>query len=119
MPKLYGPSWPRRVDRRATRGPYEPHDEPPLVSPARTLGEALQDYGRQMQVVITPYDGSNPAVPLGPGEAPKYFVYRLCDGSFRLVDVHVQRAGEWVCPKQNLAFEVSDADEIEIGELIC
>lgn len=72
-----------------------------------------------MQVVITPYDGSNPAVPFAPDEAPKYLVYRLGDGSFRLVDVHVQRDGEWVCPKQDLAFEVSDADEIEIGELIC
>ena len=116
---MYGPSWPQRVDRRIERGPYEPHDEPAFMADARTLGEAIAAYSSHFQVVIRPYDGSNPAVPIAPGDEPRYFTYKPKIDDETLVDIHVHRHGEWLCPKQDLDFVLNDGEVVSLSGLIC
>ena len=116
---MYGPSWPQRVDRRAERGPYEPHDEPAFSTDAKTLGDALVHYGDHFQVTISPYDGSIQAVPFATGDPPRYFFYTPTTGDQMLVDIHIHRNGEWFCPKQDLGFAMNDGDVVSLGQLIC
>jgi hypothetical protein len=120
MPNFYGPSWPRRVDRRAELGPYEPRDEPPFVAQGLTLREALAEYERHFKVHIWPHDGAYPAIPFFAGGEPRYFYYRSADSTdISLVDIHVTRNEEVICPKQDLEFELLPSDFVDIGELIC
>jgi len=119
MIAMYGPSWPRRVDRRAERGHYEPHDEPPFLVDAQTLGDALSAYEERFSVDIKPYDGSIDHFPLEAGTPPKYFFYVQADGDQFVVDIHVTRGNEELCPKQDLVFALLADDLIEIGGLIC
>lgn len=119
MIAMYGPSWPRRVDRRAERGNYEPHDEPPFLVDARTLGDALSAYGAHFSVDIKPYDGTLEFFPLEAGMPPKYFFYVHANGDQSVVDIHVIRGNEELCPKQDLVFALLADDLVEIGALIC
>ena len=120
MPNSYGPGWPRRVDRRAELGPYEPRDEPPFVAQGLTLREALTEYEQKFKVQIWPYDGAYPAIPFVVGNEPRYFYYRSIDSNvISLVDIHVTRNGDVICPKQDLNFVLLPSDFVDIGELIC
>jgi hypothetical protein len=120
MPNIYGPSWPKRIDRRAEIGKYEPRDEPPFFSDGKTLQAVIDDYSFRFNVEIKPYDGVIDAVPLSPCEAPKYFYYKVRNTSHEiLVDIHIYRNNEEICPKQNLSFPVFSTDTIIFGELIC
>lgn len=115
---MYGPDWPQWVDRRKELGPYEPRPEPPFQAEAAMLGDALRAYEKAFGVVITPYDGSVPEVPFPPGEPARYFFYRKADGR-KLVDIHIERGEDVICPKQDLEFPLRDGDVIQIGALIC
>jgi hypothetical protein len=91
----------------------------PFIVDARTLGSAIEEYSREFHVEIRPYDGSDPSIPLDPREQRKYFFYERLDESCFLVDIHVQRGKENICPKQNLDFSLLDGDEVHIGMLVC
>jgi hypothetical protein len=91
----------------------------PLIVDTETLGLALAAYSRQYGVRIRPYDGSDPQVPFNPGELPKYFFYEKSDGSSWLVDIHINRGTESICPKQDLSVRLQHGDEVHIGELAC
>src|SRR5687767_7977164 len=73
----------------------------PLRVQAKTLGEALAAYTREFGVLFRPYDGSLPSVPFTPGDPAKYFWHETADDSLSmLVDIHIQRDHEEICPKQ-------------------
>jgi hypothetical protein len=91
----------------------------PLVVDADTLGSAIAAYSRQYAVRFRPYDGSDPQIPFGPGELPKYFFYEQFDGSCRLVDIHIKRGTESICPRQDLSVSLRQGDEVHIGQLVC
>lgn len=86
---------------------------------ANVLGEALSKLELARNVKITPYNGSWEAVKFAPGEQAKYFIYEKSDGSRTLVDIHILRRGEELCPKQDLTFALCDGDIIVPGALIC
>lgn len=115
---MYGPHWERRVDRRKELGNYEPRDEPPFQVEATTLGEAIRAYEKAFGVSVTPYDGSDPLIPFEDGEPPKYFFLRGPEID-KLVDIHVFRGQDRICPKQDLGFPLNNNDVVELGELIC
>ncbi len=76
-----------------------------------TLGEVLQGFGAIEGAIITPHD------------PPKYFRYHdekspVPEG-YVLVDIHVTRSGQEICPKQNLLFKMQSGDIVEILALIC
>jgi hypothetical protein len=116
---MYGPDWPERIDRRKELGPYEPRPEPPFEAEGAVLKDALRVYERAFGAVLTRYDGSLPHVPLRHGEPPRYFFYKRKDGDIQLVDIHIQRGQEEICPRQDTEFPLRDGDVIQIGELIC
>lgn len=91
----------------------------PVLANATTLSEAIQAYENEYAVSIVPYDGSLQAIPFTEGEERKYFFYIRSATERQLVDIHVVRDAQEICPKQNLSFELLDGDTIRIGELIC
>ena len=94
-------------------------DNSKLETDAATLGEALQKYEAAFGCVFAPYDGSSPGVPFEPGGTPRYFFRTTREGRKELVDIHIERAGEDLCPKQDLSFSLMDGDVIRYGPLIC
>lgn len=68
---MYGPDWPRLVDRRKELGNYEPRDEPAFELLVTNLGEAILKYEEAFSVSIEPYDGSYPEIPFTLDEPPR------------------------------------------------
>jgi hypothetical protein len=85
-----------------------------------TLGEALKLFEDRHRVRVTPYDGSWDSMPLERAGGRKYFIFND-GGRFgdTLVDIHVERGGEEICPKQDLDFPLLDGDLINVGVLVC
>jgi hypothetical protein len=116
---IYGPARPRRLVLTVGLKVAGMPAEPPLMVSAATLGDALNAYSREFDVILSPYDGSNPLVPFVPGEEPKFFVHTGKDGLASPVDVHVDRGSESICCKQRLDFPLQEGDVVGIGELAC
>ena len=91
----------------------------PYIVFAKMLGDALTKLELARSVKITPYDGSWDGVAFVPGEQPKYFIYESADGTRRLADIHINRMGDEICPKQDLTFALRDGDIIIPCALIC
>jgi hypothetical protein len=98
--------------------PYEPFppvawliEQPGAWIQGNNLGEVLTNFGVLFDVRIVPDD------------SPKYFLYfELGDGKddvARLVDIHVNRRGDEICPKQDLTFPLKAGDIVEILQCIC
>ena len=96
--------------------PFEEPADSALRSPAgqriegTTLGEAITAASQLLSVQIVPHD------------PPKWFrVSGLpdFDGHPMLVDIHVLRGGEEICPKQDLSFPLFDTDIVKIGLIAC
>jgi hypothetical protein len=89
--------------------------DPPLNSAASTLGAALEEYGNKFNVVVRPC-----TKPL-PGQSEvKYFEIQKLDGEVEwVVDVHIIRESEEICPKQDLTFLLLPNDQVEMGALAC
>jgi hypothetical protein len=86
------------------------HSElPGLEVPGGVLGEFLEHLLQVSGVRLIPHD------------QPKYFRYYSAHetNEFVLVDVHVDRDGVEVCPKQDLRFPLIAADVVSAGMLAC
>lgn len=118
MPTVDGPSCPLQARPESQRDVY-PLQRQPLVVEAGTLAEALAAYTAAFGVRFRPYDGSAPLVPFRSDEPPKYFIHESPDGSSLLVDIHVRRGSQIICPKQDLNFRLQPTDRVEIGLLAC
>jgi hypothetical protein len=105
MPRFYSHDFPRFSYDQATR---EPTELPGLELPASTLGELLAGLEASSGIRVVPHD------------PPKYFrYYPAGSAEFFLVDVHVDRDGLGICPKQDLAFLLEGGDAVEAGLLAC
>jgi hypothetical protein len=91
----------------------------PYIVVANKFGNALRTLELARAVTITPYDGSWETAKFEIGEPPKYYIYKLPDGRKSLIDIHILRLGEDLCPKQDLNFALRDGDIIVPGALIC
>ncbi|GAB3367394.1 hypothetical protein GCM10027431_11110 [Lysobacter rhizosphaerae] len=81
---------------------------PGLELPASTLGELLVGLEAVSGIRVVPHD------------PPKYFrYYPAGSAEFHLVDVHIDRDGLVICPKQDLAFLLESGDTVEAGSLEC
>ena len=77
---------------------------------ATTLGAAVAVASQLLSIRIVPHD------------PPKWFrVSGLADydGHDMLVDIHVLRGGEEICPKQDLSFPLFETDIVKIGLIAC
>ncbi|CAM2143919.1 protein of unknown function [Pararobbsia alpina] len=94
-----------------------PHTDLALESDALTLGDAIAQYERHFGVRISIHiDAEDAEEKFG----DKYFRYIDEAGDEDiLVDIHVFRGDEELCPKQNLDFALEDADIVELGPLLC
>jgi hypothetical protein len=80
----------------------------PIV--AKTLGAAVAVAANYFGVRIVPHD------------PPKWFrVYGSpdCRAEYMLVDIHVYRDKQTICPKQDLSFPLLESDIVGIGVLTC
>lgn len=88
--------------------------------------------GKDVEVMGAVFEGSNLGEFLGnieritgayivPAEPPKYFRYYQSRYAKEhvLVDIHVERNGEWICPRQDLSFPLLPTDVLLAGELEC
>jgi hypothetical protein len=86
-------------------------EQPGVKIAGKTLGEILSAYCSLENIEIIPHD------------QPKYFRYigEDCksEEGYCLVDIHITRNTEEICPKQNLEFPMQDGDIVEILALIC
>jgi hypothetical protein len=98
--------------------PVDPPDSLAFRCDVDTLGQAIWEYERAFGVTITPHDASAGLDLLEADERPKYFVYAstLASGEREefLVDIHVERLGEEICPKQDLTFRLLRDDVVQI-----
>ena len=118
MVTIYGPSCRPTVPPKGNKDLLFPALEPLSVQ-AETLEEALAAYTREFGARFRPYDGSLPLVPFALGEPAKYFWYERENGSSLLVDIHIERDRETLCPKQDLSFLLQPDDQVCIGPLAC
>src|SRR5580765_8345873 len=80
----------------------------PIV--ATTLGEAIAVAETLIGCRITLH------------EPPKYFRIHTTPtepGKYLLFDIHIERAGAEICPKQDLEFPIYEDDLVHIASLIC
>ena len=80
----------------------------PIV--AQTLGEAVTVAADYFGVRIVPHD------------PPKWFrVYGSPDSTaeYKLVDIHIHRDKQEICPQQDLSFPLLESDVVSIGVLAC
>jgi len=73
--RVKGPDGPNAFITFTPSGAVEPASEPPFEVDARTLREALAEYGREFNASIELYDGSWPSVPFASPDGAKYFIY--------------------------------------------
>jgi hypothetical protein len=108
---MYGP-------HNRSYSPVDPPDSLAFRCDVDTLGEAIREYEQAFGVNITPYDASAALALLEADERPRYFVYAstLANGEREeiLVDIHVERHGEEICPKQDLTFRLLRGDVVQI-----
>jgi hypothetical protein len=124
---IYGPRNPDGISVELDRERYVKVDHPFYVD-VDTLGDALLAYGDWYKDKVdyewkkgkfTPSPGPSGADCWPEGEQPKYFIYKEGNGDISYVDVHVLRAGEEICPKQDVGFRLENGDIIRIGILVC
>lgn len=115
---VYGPENPEWESRDVSSGGLELVAVDPVRVAARFLGEALDGYSAMFGVSFSLYEGE-PGPDPWPHGGPKYFHYRKAADDQLLVDIHILRDGEEICPKQNLDFELQAGDIIQIGVLVC
>jgi len=105
VPRVYSELFPRlHLDASGTT------ELPGLELIADSLGGILAAYTDHTGLCVIPHD------------PPKYFrCYPRGEdpGLYDLVDVHVERNGDEICPKQDLAFPLLPGDVVTIGLLSC
>jgi hypothetical protein len=81
-----------------------------LALAGATLGELLRHLEAAQDIRVVP----DP-------DAGKYFRYHnpAAGARFDLVDVHIERDGVELCPKQDLSFPLLPSDRVNAGMLIC
>jgi hypothetical protein len=116
---LFGPEWPEgRSDDdeiSAIYGVRVVTQRAAFMVNASTFGRALSIYCRYFRCKLTPFSGELPEAWGGCGDQASYFEYTPEHGEERILDIHIQRGDEIVCPKQNLDFPLDDGDLITIG----
>lgn len=83
---------------------------PGMQIEAKTLGEAVTVAANYFGVRIVPHD------------PPKWFrIYGSPSSTaeYMLVDIHVYRGQQNICPKQDLSFPLLESDIVSIGVLAC
>lgn len=94
-----------------------PHLDLAVSSTATTLGAAIRDYETHFHAKITKCQDPDIA---GAEAASKYFDYvDLKTRQMQLIDIHVLRGDQEICPKRDLDFSLEPDDIVEFGELIC
>ncbi|RSZ55562.1 hypothetical protein HF313_08970 [Massilia atriviolacea] len=83
---------------------------PGLALEGATLGELLRQLEAGYDIRVVPDT-----------DAPRYFRYHnpAASATFYLVDVHIERDGRQICPKQELGFALLPSDRVTAGMLIC
>ena len=121
MVKIFGPTIPRyRFVFDESIGKLLSVEMESFEIQPTNLGNALEQYATRFSLIIQPYDGLNDQVPLPENEESKYFYYqdkKTAHG--KIVDIHIQRNGTEICPKQNLKFQLEAGDVIIIGLMAC
>jgi hypothetical protein len=111
MIRVFGPCNPR-----VTFGPnLVRQPENPFCVAVEILGDALRAYEIYFGVTI------EPCLTLLPGQSEyKYFnVQAQIPKQNGLVDIHVFRDNEEMCPRQDLGFALKDGDVVDMGSLAC
>lgn len=112
MIRVFGPCNPRHV----FGGPdLQKQQENPFCISAGDLAGALKAYEAHFGVTIEPH-----RVLLQGQTEYKYFnVTSSRSRESGLVDIHVFRGSEEICPRQDLEFPLNEGDVIEMGSLAC
>jgi hypothetical protein len=118
MVAIYGPACRPTVPPKGNADLLFPALEP-LRVPAETLAEALAAYTREFGIRFRPYDGSFAWAPVGHRQPAKYFWYESAAGGSSVVDIHIRRGLESICPKQDLSLRLLPDDDVVIGPRVC
>ena len=113
MPLVCGP----KNSRMTYTGTPCPHTDLAFHTEHLSLLAAIKEYEKVFNVLIIRHvDEADSEVKYG----DKYFKHIDNDtGYSQLVDLHIIREADVICPKQNLDVQLQSNDIIELGELIC
>ncbi len=113
MPLVCGP----KNSRMTRTGTPCPHTDLAFQTEHLCLLTAIKEYEKAFNVSISRHvDEADSAVKYG----DKYYKHIDNDtGYSQLVDLHIIREGDVICPKQNLGVQLQPNDIVELGELIC
>lgn len=111
MPRFHSRDFPR-PPLRFINGEVLPPD--PLAGPG-----GIEIDGRTLGELIAHLEATT-SIQLIAADPPKYFLYKnLTTGEEEIVDVHIYRRDEMICPKQDLNFPLQPDDIVEAGMLVC
>lgn len=121
---MFGPEWPegRTEDAEVSKryGIRVAIDRAPFMVNAGTFGRALEIYCRYFKCALEVFSGPFPDNWGSAVDENKYFRHTPSDGESRILDIHILRDGQEICPKQNLDYPLLDGDIIEVGAIrIC
>jgi hypothetical protein len=112
MATIFGPN----NSRYTYTGTPCPHTDLAFSANVKTLGDAIKAYEEHFDVTIVP----STSYPDPTNGEMKYFDFMdNKTGTSMLVDIHVIRGGDEICPKQNINFVLSENDMVELGQLAC
>ncbi len=111
MPRFYSREFPRpflRIIDGEILSP-DPSLEPGGIEiPGHTLRELIANLETMTDLRLSPAD------------PPKYFLCtNIKTGDEELVDIHIHRHDEVICPKQDIDFLLAPDDVVEAGLLVC
>lgn len=112
MIQVFGPCNPRVIFSGSN---LDPKPGNPFCANAGKLKDALRAYEAHFAVTI------EPCLTLLSGQSEhKYFnVKSPLPKQNGLVDIHVFRGKDEICPRQDLGFALEEGDVIEMGSLAC
>ena len=117
---MYGPEWEDfRTDEGADQyGCRLVHVRAPFMVQADTLGLALKVYTRYFKSTLAPYDGPLPKGWNEKNNQRKYFLHTASDYKTQILDIHIMRGEDEICPKQDLDFALQYGDIVHVGVIL-
>ena len=113
MPLICSP----KNSRMTFTGTKCPHTDLAFKTAKLHLASAIREYEKALNVTVAAHvDAPDAEVKFG----SKYFIHTdNSSGESTLVDLHIIRGEEEICPKQDLDLYLLDSDIVEMGPLVC
>lgn len=116
---MFGPEWreERTENEELTNkwGVRIATERAPFMVNASTFGRALEIYCSYFKCALEPFSGELPQGWCGHGIEGSYFQYTPQHGEESVLDIHIRRGEDILCPKQDMSYPMKTDDIITVG----